>query len=80
MAEAAVEWHPPDEQDILVASIPNGASWYELRGLPLRVLSYSIEDWDSALNDTKAFQHVFKQAALFHCYKDSNGLHAERAW
>jgi len=61
MAETAVEWHPPNEQDILVANIPDNSSWYEIRGLPLRVLSYSIEDWDGALNDTRAFQHVFKK-------------------
>ena len=80
MEEEVVCWHPPDEQDILIANIPDNSSWYELRGLPLRTLSYPIEDWDSALSDTKAFQHVFKKAALFHCYKDADGLHAERAW
>ena len=80
MAESDVGWCPPNAKELLEQAIPENAEWYELRGLPLRVLSYPIEDWDGALNDTKAFQHVFKQAALFHCYRDSNGLHAERAW
>lgn len=77
MANLESGWHPPNAQELLEASIPDGSSWYELR-LPLGPISYPIEKWDEAIGDAKAFRRVFKKAALVYCYKDGQGLHADR--
>lgn len=70
-------WHPPNAQELLEASIPIGTTWFELR-LPITTISYTTDKWDSALKDARALGRVFK-GELYVCYKDTEGLHAERA-
>lgn len=79
MAQEAAGWSPPDAQEILMANIPDGHAWYELR-LPLKTLSYAVERWDEALGDAKAFKRVFKRSALFYCHKANGVLSAEEVW
>jgi len=75
MAQEAAGWCLPNAQDILIANIAVGAQWYELR-LPLTTISYEVGRYDAALKDAKALK-IFKPA-LFYCYKDGQGLHADR--
>ena len=38
MAQEAAGWHPPNAQELLEVSIPDGSQWYEVR-MPLRNIS-----------------------------------------
>jgi hypothetical protein len=78
MAQEAAGWHPPNAQELLEQSIPDGLQWYELR-LPLKTLSYTIDRWDDALKDAKALGRVFK-GELYHCHKEDGRLEAQRVW
>jgi hypothetical protein len=71
-------WHPPNAQELLEASIPDGSSWYEVR-MPLKTISYTVDRFDSALQDAKALKRVFK-AELFYCCKENGKLEAQRVW
>ena len=78
MAEEAAGWHPPNAEELLEGSIPNGSQWYECR-TKLKVLSYTVDRYDDALKDAKALKRIFK-AKLYYCHKGEDGLHAEQIW
>lgn len=79
MAHEAAGWSPPKEvQDLLIVNIPDGTQWYECR-MALKVLSYPVDKYDSALKDAKALKRVFK-AELFYCSKENGKLEAQRVW
>ena len=79
MATPDEGWNPPNARELLEANIVDGSSWYELR-LPLKTLSYSIDQWDEAIGDAKAFKRVFKRSALLFCHKTNGALTAEEIW
>ena len=77
MAEEA-GWNPPNARELLEANIPDGSQWYECR-LPMhRVISYTVDRYDDALQDARALK-IFK-AELYYCFKGEDGLHAEQIW
>jgi hypothetical protein len=77
LAQEEAGWHPPNAQELLEASIPDGLQWYELR-LPLKTISYEVGRYDAALQDAKALK-IFKPA-LFYCCKENGRLEAQRVW
>ena len=78
MANSDAGWHPPNAKELLEKAVPEGSHWYEVR-TPLKTLSFPVEKWDAALNDTKVFRSCLGcDAALFYCHKGTDGLHAER--
>ncbi len=79
MGEEAQDWCPPKEvQDLLIVNIPDGSQWYELR-MKIKVLSYTVDRYDDALRDAKAFKRIF-DCALFYCVKENGVLSAEQVW
>jgi hypothetical protein len=63
MAQEAAGWHPPNAQELIEASIPDGATWYELR-LPLKTLSYSVDRWDEAIENLKIAEKMGKEMGM----------------
>ena len=52
MAQEAAGWCPPNAQELLEASIPDGSQWYEVR-TSWETLSYEVDRYDDALKDAK---------------------------
>ncbi len=76
--EQAAGWCPPNAQDILIANIPDGNHWYENRLPMYRVISYTVDRYDDALQDARALK-IFK-AELHYCSKEGGVLTAEQIW
>jgi len=63
MAQEAAGWCPPNAQELLEASIPDGSQWYEVR-TSLKTLSYTVDRYDGCLERRSGPQEGFQDQVV----------------